>query len=77
MPSTLNSRTFMISARSMTQKSSWDFNVKVGREGIFSPTVGQFSLHSNNAMRLMDIAAARNMVVCSTKFQHIDIHKDT
>ena len=28
-------------------------------------------------MRLIDFAAARNMVVCSTKFQHLDIHKAT
>ena len=53
-----------------------DFNVKVGREGIFGSTVGQFSLHTNitsNGMKLIDYAAAPNMVLCSTKFQHLDI----
>ncbi|XP_062137632.1 uncharacterized protein LOC133846936 [Drosophila sulfurigaster albostrigata] len=42
-----------------------DFNAKVGRERIFDRTVGQFSLHettSNNGFRLIDFAAARNMV---------------
>ena len=57
-----------------------DFTSKVGREGIFGPTVGQFSLHANttsNGMRLIDFAAASNMVVCSTKCQYLDIHKAT
>ena len=57
-----------------------DFNAKVRQEGIFGPTVGQFSLHtttSPNGLRLIDFAAARNMVVCSTRFQHLDIHKAT
>ena len=26
-----------------------DFNAKVGQEGIFGPTVGQFSLHSTTS----------------------------
>ncbi|XP_051858036.1 uncharacterized protein LOC127565056 [Drosophila albomicans] len=57
-----------------------DFNAKVGRERIFDRTVGQFSLHettSNNGFRLIDFAAARNMVVSSTRFRHLDIHKAT
>ena len=57
-----------------------DFNAKVGQKGIFGPTVGQFSLHSTtspNGVRLIDFAAARNMHVCSTRFQHIDIYKAT
>ena len=51
-----------------------DLNVKVGREGIFGPIVGQFSLHADttsNGMRLID------MVVSSTKFQHLNIRKVT
>ena len=28
-------------------------------------------------MRLIDFTAARNRVVCSTKFQHLDIHNAT
>ncbi|XP_050742432.1 craniofacial development protein 2-like [Drosophila biarmipes] len=57
-----------------------DFNAKVGRKRIFDPTVGRFSLHettSNNGLRLIDFAAARNMVVSSTRFRHFDIHKAT
>ena len=57
-----------------------DLNAKVGKEGIFGPTVGKFSLHdetTDNGMRLIDFAAARNMVVSSTRFQHADIHKAT
>ena len=57
-----------------------DFNAKVGRENVFHPTVGNFSLHdttSDNGMRLVDFAAAKNMVVSSTRFRHKDIHKAT
>ncbi|XP_060665604.1 craniofacial development protein 2-like [Drosophila nasuta] len=57
-----------------------DFNAKIGRERIFDRTVGQFSLHettSNNGFRLIDFATARNMVVSSTRFRHLDIHKAT
>lgn len=57
-----------------------DFNAKLGKENIFGPTVGKFSLHeetSDNGMRLTDFAAAKNMVVSSTKFRHLDIHKAT
>ncbi|KPU81866.1 uncharacterized protein Dana_GF27359, partial [Drosophila ananassae] len=55
-----------------------DFNAKVGREDIFGATVGQFSLHettSSNGLRLIGFAAAHNMVVRSTGFRHLDIHK--
>ena len=57
-----------------------DFNGKIGRESFFSPTIGQFSLHhttNNNGKRLIDFAMGRNMVVSSTKFQHLNIHKAT
>ena len=55
-----------------------DFNAKVGQEGIFGPTVGQFSLHSTtspNGVRPIDFVAVQNMLVCSTRFQHLDIHE--
>ena len=38
-----------------------DLNARVGREGIFGPTVGQFSLHANttsNGMKLIDFAGS-------------------
>ncbi|XP_050746045.1 craniofacial development protein 2-like [Drosophila biarmipes] len=57
-----------------------DFNAKVGRERFFDPTVGRFSLHettSNDGLRLIDFAATRNMVVSSTRFRHLEIHKAT
>ena len=57
-----------------------DFNAKVGQEAIFGSTVGQFTLHSTtspNGVRLIDFAAARNMVVCSTRIQHRNIHQTT
>ena len=57
-----------------------DFNAKVGGEGIFGPTVGKHSLHektSDNGFRLVSFAAAQNMVVSSTRFQHLNIHKAT
>ena len=55
-----------------------DFNAKIGQEGIFGPTVGQFSLHSRtspNGVRPIDFVAVQNMLVCSTRFQHLDIHE--
>ena len=57
-----------------------DFNAKVGKEPIFGQTIGKYSLHaqtSDNGMRLIDFAAANNMVVSSTRFPHLDIHKAT
>ena len=57
-----------------------DFNAKVGREGIFGPKVGKHSLHgktSDNGFRLVFFAAAQNMVISSTRFQHRNIHKAT
>ena len=54
--------------------------MKVEQESIFGLTVEQFRLHTytiSNGMRLIDFVAARNMAVCSTKFQHLDIHKAT
>ena len=55
-----------------------DFNAKIGRESIFGATVGPFSLHestSSNGLRLIGFAAAHNMIVRSTGFRHLNIHK--
>jgi hypothetical protein len=50
-----------------------DFNVKVGRENIFKPTVGKESLHhdsNDNGVRLVNFATSKNLVVKSTLFPH-------
>ncbi|PSN55555.1 hypothetical protein C0J52_12130 [Blattella germanica] len=57
-----------------------DFNAKVGREDIFRPTIGKFSLHedsNDNGVRLVTFATSKNLIVRSTTFQHKDIHKYT
>ncbi|XP_054082672.1 uncharacterized protein LOC105219245 isoform X1 [Zeugodacus cucurbitae] len=53
-----------------------DFNARLGKEGVFGPTVGKFSLHdetSPNGLRLIDFAGTRNM----TRFQYKKIHQAT
>ena len=50
------------------------------KEDIFVQSVGKFGLHDvlfNNEVILVDFAATRNMVIGSTKFQHLNIHKAT
>ena len=57
-----------------------DLNAQIGREKIFKPTIGGFSLHSEsneNGIRLINFAASLNMVISSTFFRHKDIHKAT
>ena len=57
-----------------------DFNVKVGRESIFKPTIGQESLHqdsNDNGFRLVNFATSNNLVVKITMFPHRNIHKYT
>ncbi|XP_055842639.1 craniofacial development protein 2-like [Episyrphus balteatus] len=57
-----------------------DFNAKLGREDIFGSTVGKHSLHyntSDNGFRLVDFAAGQNVVIASTRFPHLKIHKGT
>ena len=52
--------------------------MKVGREGNARPIVGQFSLHltfTSHGITLIDSIATCNMVICSTKFQHLDFQK--
>jgi len=55
-----------------------DFNVKVGRENSFKPTIGQESLHqdsNDNGVRLVKFATSKNLVVKSTMFPHRNIHE--
>jgi hypothetical protein len=57
-----------------------NFSVKVGREDIFKPTIGNESLHkiSNvNGVRLVNFATSKNHRVKSTMFPHCSIHKYT
>lgn len=57
-----------------------DLNAKIGREHIYRPTIGKYSLHeisNDNGSRVIDFASSRNMVVSSTYFEHKNIHKAT
>jgi hypothetical protein len=55
-----------------------DFNVKVGREDIFKPTIGNGSLHeisNDNGVRLVNFATSKNLTFKSTIFPLRNIHK--
>jgi hypothetical protein len=57
-----------------------DCNVKVGREDIFKPTIGNESLletSNDNEVRVVNFATSKNLVVKSTMFPHRKIHKYT
>jgi hypothetical protein len=57
-----------------------DFNAKVSREDIFKPTIGNESSHeiSNDiAVRVVNFATSKNLLVKSTMFPHPSIHKYT
>ena len=57
-----------------------DFNAKIGKEQFLRPHIGQHSLHdvsNENGLRLVEMAAANNMLIKSTMFQHKEIHKQT
>lgn len=57
-----------------------DFNAKVGKEEAFRPVIGSHSLHedcNDNGIRLVDMAAANNLLIKSTMFEHKRIHKQT
>jgi hypothetical protein len=54
--------------------------VKVGRENIFTPTIGNESLQeisNDNRVRTVNFATSKNLVIKSTKFPHKKIHKYT
>ena len=55
-----------------------NFNVKVGSESIFKPTIGIESLHqdsNDNGVRIVYTGTSKNLVVKSTMFPHRNIHK--
>jgi hypothetical protein len=57
-----------------------DFNAKIEREDIFKPITGNESLHeasSDNGVRVVNFAILKNLIVSSTTFPHLNIHKHT
>ena len=57
---------------------SGDLNAKVGREYIYRPTTGKYSLHNksnDNGITLISFSTSKNLVVKSKMFHHKDIHK--
>jgi hypothetical protein len=57
-----------------------DLNAKVGREQIYQGLIGRHSMHlntNNNGQRLLEFAAAKNMMVSSICFPHKEINKQT
>jgi hypothetical protein len=57
-----------------------DLNAKIRTEEIYQGLIRRYSMHlniNNNGQRLVDSAAAKNMVVPSTCFQCKEIHKQT
>jgi hypothetical protein len=57
-----------------------DFYVKVGREDILKPTIGNERLHeisTDNEVRVVNFATSKNLIFKSTMFQHRNIHKYT
>lgn len=57
-----------------------DFNAKFGREPVFRQYIGTHSLHENtndNGLRVIQMAASKNLVVASTRSPRKDIYKAT
>jgi hypothetical protein len=57
-----------------------DFNAKVGREGTFKPTLGNWSLHeinNDNGVRVVNFATSKNLIVKRTVFPRHNIYKFT
>jgi exonuclease III len=57
-----------------------DFNVKVGREDIFKPTIGNESSYKSSndtGVRVVNLDKSKNPVLKSTMFPHRSIHKYT
>jgi len=57
-----------------------DFNAKLERENIFKPTIGPEILHqvsNDNAVRLVNLATSKYLLVKSTMIPHRNIHKYT
>jgi hypothetical protein len=54
-----------------------DFNVKVGREDILKPIIGNESLHevsNDNGVRVVNFATLKILILKGTTFPHCDIN---
>ena len=40
-----------------------DFNAKLGREGIFKPTIGNESIRQDNSVRIVNFVTSKNLLV--------------
>jgi hypothetical protein len=57
-----------------------DFYLKLSREDIFKPKIGNEKLpeiNNDNGPRLVNFATSKNLIVKSTMFAHLKIHKFT
>jgi hypothetical protein len=57
-----------------------DFNAKVGKEFIFKSTTGDASLdeiNNDNGVTAVNFATSKNLIVKSTMFPHVNLHKFT
>lgn len=57
-----------------------DFNVKIGKDIGFKPTIGQHSLHdysNDNGVRVISFASSKYTTISSTFFPRKHIHKQT
>jgi hypothetical protein len=56
-----------------------DFNAKIGRKGIFKPTIGNessYEISNDNGVRLVNFATSKKRLK-STMFPHCNMHKYT
>jgi hypothetical protein len=57
-----------------------NFNANLGRENTFKLIIGNESLHeasNDNGVRVVTSATSKNLIVKSTTFPQLDIHKHT
>ena len=57
-----------------------DWNAKLGKEDLFRPSLGRWSLHdmcNDNGIRFASFATAKGLAIASTMFPHKNIHKGT
>jgi hypothetical protein len=57
-----------------------DFNVNVGRENTFKPTIGNEGSHdisNDSAVRVVNLAASKDLVIKTAMFPHHKIRKYT